>query len=104
MKRASFAFIALALLFVAASAEEKSWPEKNPDAKAPDKQAEKGPGSTEYAHSDVDVIERGDEGKHYWLYTPKGPALKQAPVVCFMHGWGGMKPTTKRGTRRSGLL
>lgn len=66
-------------------------PERNPEAKWPTR-PEKGPGSAEYAHKSVEVAEAGEGGKHYWVYTPAEPAPKDAPVVCFIHGFGALKP------------
>jgi acetyl esterase/lipase len=92
MNRLFLAPMALLLVFSAAWAEEKSWPEKNPEAKAPEKQLDKGPGGTEYRHAEYEVTERGEDGKHYWLYTPAKPKTDKAPLICFLHGWGGIKP------------
>ena len=65
--------------------------ERNPDAEFPQRQ-EKGPGSAEYAHKEVEVAEAGEGGKHYWLYTPSEPRPEKAPLVCFLHGYGALKP------------
>jgi hypothetical protein len=71
---------------------EKEFPASNPKATAPDKQPEKGPGSSEYAHKKVEVYEALAAGEHYWLYTPAEPKLERAPVVVFLHGFGALKP------------
>ena len=34
----------------------------------------------------------GEGGKEYWIYEPDQPKLKAAPVVIFLHGWGGTNP------------
>lgn len=71
---------------------EQVFPDKNPKATLPDKQPEKGPGSSDYAHKKVEVVERGEKGKKYWLYTPAEPAPEKAPVVAFIHGYGALTP------------
>lgn len=96
MLRTILAAMILACSLVCSFAQEESQPAppptSNPDAKLPGKQPEKGPGSAEYAHAEVEITEGGEGGKHYWLYTPAKPHLEKAPVVVFLHGWGGLKP------------
>ena len=96
MLRTILAAMLLACSLVCALAQEEPQPvpppTSNPEAKAPDKQPEKGPGSAEYPHAEVEVNEGGEGGKHYWLYTPNKPRAEKAPVVVFLHGWGGLKP------------
>jgi len=55
------------------------------------------PGSTEYPHALVkeSVFDAGS-GKEYRLYEPDGPPLLTAPVVVFLHGWGGTDPAYYR--------
>lgn len=55
------------------------------------------PGSTEYPHALVkeSVFDAG-LGTEYRLYEPDGPPLLQAPVVVFLHGWGGTDPAYYR--------
>ncbi len=72
-------------------AAESTEVKPNPDRKLPT-QPEKGPGSTEYAHKSMQTSEAGEAGLHYWVYTPAEPAPKEAPVVCFVHGYGALKP------------
>ena len=51
------------------------------------------PGSTEYPHALVkESIFDAGTGKEYRLFEPDGPPLLTAPVVVFLHGWGGMDP------------
>jgi hypothetical protein len=38
------------------------------------------------------VHEHGEGAKRYWLYTPADPVPKDAPVVCFVHGFGAFEP------------
>lgn len=98
MRKLVWLILLAPLLFVSAQAQkvekeaEKEFPATNPKAKLPDKQPEKGPGGSDYAHKKVEVIERGEGGKKYWLYTPAEPALEKAPVVAFIHGFGALTP------------
>jgi len=87
------AFLALLPLTFshAQEAPKPEAPKTKPEAKLPTR-AEKGPGSTEYAHKSVATQETGEGAKRYWLYTPAEPAPKDAPVVCFVHGFGAFQP------------
>jgi pimeloyl-ACP methyl ester carboxylesterase len=55
------------------------------------------PASTEYPHALVkeSVFDAGT-GKEYRLFEPDGPPLLSAPVVVFLHGWGGTDPAYDR--------
>jgi acetyl esterase/lipase len=58
----------------------------------PPLQPESGPGGKQLTHKAV-VKNRYREGaKEYWIYEPDSPRLSSAPVVVFLHGWGGMNP------------
>ncbi|MCA8914778.1 MAG: alpha/beta hydrolase fold domain-containing protein [Planctomycetes bacterium] len=83
------------VLAPAAAQDKKSgieFPAQNAKATAPDKQPEKGPGSSDYAHKKVEVYDALTGGEHYWLYTPAEPTPKNAPVVVFVHGYGALEP------------
>ena len=55
------------------------------------------PGSTEYPHAAVkESLFDAGTGKEYRLYEPDSPPLLQAPVVVFLHGWGGTDPAYYR--------
>lgn len=77
---------------LAQDAGKTEWPESNSGATAPATQPEKGPGGTEYNHKSVEVTQRGEGAKTYWLYTPAEPKLEKAPVVMFIHGYGQLTP------------
>jgi pimeloyl-ACP methyl ester carboxylesterase len=34
----------------------------------------------------------GTGGQEYWIFEPDSPKPRTAPVVIFIHGWGGMNP------------
>jgi len=55
------------------------------------------PGSTAYPHALVkeSVFDAG-LGTEYRLFEPDGPPLLSAPVVVFLHGWGGVEPAYYR--------
>lgn len=61
-------------------------------APRPPSQPTSGPGGTDYPHSGVSISEHGSGDTQYWLYAPKGPVPDSAPVIVFLHGWGGMNP------------
>lgn len=98
MRKLACLLLLVPVLFVSVQAQkvekevEKEFPASNPKATLPDKQPEKGPGGSEYVHKKVEVIERGEGGKKYWLYTPAEPAPEHAPVVAFIHGYGAFTP------------
>lgn len=55
-------------------------------------QPSSGPGGKEYSHSEVVKNVYGEGGKQYWLYEPASPTPQSAPVIVFLHGWGGINP------------
>jgi acetyl esterase/lipase len=58
----------------------------------PPGQPEAGPGGRQVAHQAVVKNRYGKGGKEYWIYEPSTPKPKSAPVVIFLHGWGGTNP------------
>jgi dienelactone hydrolase len=58
----------------------------------PPAQPESGPGGKQLAHATVVKNRYGSGGKEYWIYEPNSPKPKSAPVVIFLHGWGGTNP------------
>lgn len=92
-------FLLVFWLLVPSLAQEQPAPEapkRNPEAKLPAR-PEKGPGSADYAHKSVTVASNGEGAERYWVYTPAEPAPKEAPVVCFVHGFGALQPTPYAG-------
>lgn len=59
---------------------------------APPTQPTDGPGGAQYAHGGVTTRHIGDGDSECWIFLPRDPVPKEAPVVVFLHGWGGMKP------------
>ena len=58
----------------------------------PPLQPENGPGGKTPLHSAVIKNRYGTGGKEYWIYEPDRPKPTKAPVVIFLHGWGGTNP------------
>lgn len=58
----------------------------------PPAQPESGPGGKQYVHQSVTKNRYGTGGQEYWLFEPAAPRPKSAPVIVFLHGWGGVNP------------
>lgn len=58
----------------------------------PPQQPEKGPGGKDYKHTSVSKKRFGEGANEYWIYEPDSPKPKSAPLVIFLHGWGGTNP------------
>jgi acetyl esterase/lipase len=59
----------------------------------PPTQPASGPGGKQYSHSAVNKNRYGKGGQEYWIFEPDAPKpAAAAPVVVFLHGWGGMNP------------
>ena len=59
----------------------------------PPAQPQTGPGGKQYAHEAVKRTRYGKGGTEYWIFEPDSPRpRKTAPVIVFLHGWGGMNP------------
>jgi pimeloyl-ACP methyl ester carboxylesterase len=59
---------------------------------APPTQPATGPGGKQYAHAGVIKNRYGAGNEEYWIFEPDTPKPASAPVVVFLHGWGGMNP------------
>jgi acetyl esterase/lipase len=67
-------------------------PGRSTQLPTPPPQPETGPGGKQAAHSAV-IKKRYREGaREYWIYEPDRPKPTTAPVVIFLHGWGGTNP------------
>jgi len=58
----------------------------------PPSQPQTGPGGKQYIHASVTKNRYGKGGQEYWIYEPDSPKPRTAPVIVFLHGWGGMNP------------
>ena len=63
-----------------------------PHLPSPPPQPETGPGGKQAPHAGVSKNRYGQGGKEYWIYEPDQPKPNSAPVVVFLHGWGGTNP------------
>jgi pimeloyl-ACP methyl ester carboxylesterase len=59
---------------------------------APPSQPQTGPGGKQYVHAAVTKNRYGKGGGEYWIFEPDSPKPRTAPVIVFLHGWGGMNP------------
>jgi len=58
----------------------------------PPAQPETGPGGKQEPHAAVIKKRYGQGAKEYWIYEPDKPKPARAPLVIFLHGWGGTNP------------
>lgn len=58
----------------------------------PPSQPLNGPGGKQYVHASVTKNRYGKGGQEYWIFEPDSPRPRTAPVIIFLHGWGGMNP------------
>lgn len=58
----------------------------------PPAQPSTGPGGAQFSHTAVTKNHYGKGGQEYWLFEPDSPKPRTAPVIVFLHGWGGMNP------------
>ena len=83
-KLQSLALILSFLLFAAAVLRAQN--------ATPPPQPATGPGGKQYVHASVTKNRYGKGGQEYWIFEPAEPKPASAPVVVFLHGWGGMNP------------
>lgn len=62
------------------------------DARQP-QQLRSGPGGSAYSHAGVRTHLYGQDSLAYWVFEPSDPSPKAAPLVIFLHGWGGGSPS-----------
>jgi pimeloyl-ACP methyl ester carboxylesterase len=58
----------------------------------PPLQPDTGPGGKQYVHAAVTKSRYGTGNDEYWIFEPAAPKPASAPLVVFIHGWGGMNP------------
>ena len=58
----------------------------------PPSQPAAGPGGKQYVHASVIKNRYGKGGEEYWIFEPDTPKPASAPLIVFLHGWGGMNP------------
>lgn len=79
--------VALALTLVLSSLPVFSFQSATPPS-----QPQAGPGGSKYPHTAVTRNRYGKGGHEYWIFEPDSPKPATAPVIVFLHGWGGMNP------------
>jgi pimeloyl-ACP methyl ester carboxylesterase len=87
MFRRLFAPAALSLTLVVFSSSVVSFQSATPPS-----QPSTGPGGKQYPHSSVTKNRYGTGAKEYWIFEPDSPKPRTAPVIVFLHGWGGTNP------------
>jgi dienelactone hydrolase len=58
----------------------------------PPSQPATGPGGKQYVHASVTKNRYGHGGEEYWIFEPDNPKPAAAPLIVFLHGWGGINP------------
>ena len=58
----------------------------------PPTQPQTGPGGKQSLHARVIKNRYGSGAQEYWIFEPDSPKPRSAPVIVFLHGWGGMNP------------
>jgi len=61
-------------------------------APTPPRQPEHGPGGQDYSHARVIRTRYGEGAQEYWIFEPDAPKPRSAPLIIFLHGWGGTNP------------
>ncbi len=51
-----------------------------------------GPGGATYLHDKLLIFDQAHDPEGYWLFVPAAPTPDTAPVVVFLHGYGGYNP------------
>ena len=76
-------FLALILLSLTTLSFQRPTPPAQPAS---------GPGGKQYQHAKVTKNRYGTGNEEYWIFEPDTPRPASAPLVVFLHGWGGMNP------------
>jgi acetyl esterase/lipase len=71
------------------SRQATSTPAQTPTAPA---QPDTGPGGKQETNKAVIKNRYREKAKEYWIYEPDAPRPQSAPLIVFLHGWGGMNP------------
>lgn len=91
MRRAAILGLLLLVLPAGPACRAGMEPPAAGHATAPTQPAD-GPGGAKYTHGGVATRHIGEGDRECWIFTPADPTPPEAPVVVFLHGWGGMKP------------
>ena len=89
-RRLIASFLALILFSLTAfSFQKPAAPAPQP---TPPVQPSTGPGGKQYTHVKVTKTRYEKGNDEYWIFEPDSPKPSSAPLIVFMHGWGGMNP------------
>src|SRR5258707_14615802 len=58
----------------------------------PPSQPAAGPGGRQSVSTSVTKNRYGAGMQEYWIFEPDAPKPRSAPLIVFLHGWGGMNP------------
>lgn len=83
IRKFAASFIALVLLSLTTVFAQRATPPSQPAT---------GPGGKHYAHARVTKNRYGTGNQEYWVFEPDTPKPASAPLIVFLHGWGGMNP------------
>src|SRR5688572_18914287 len=83
IRKFAASFIALVLLSLTTVFAQRATPPSQPAS---------GPGGKQYAHARVTKNRYGTGNQEYWVFEPDTPKPASAPLIVFLHGWGGMNP------------
>ena len=72
-------------------------PLSRPKTPTPPPQPDDGPGGRKLSHAVVTKNRYGKGVDEYWLYEPDSPKPRSAPLIVFLHGWGGTNPAVYGG-------
>jgi acetyl esterase/lipase len=61
-------------------------------APTPPSQPPDGPGGLKHSYAFVTKNRYGQGAQEYWIYEPDAPRARTAPLIVFLHGWGGTNP------------
>jgi len=79
------AFLLLATFLLAAAAPGQA-------AVLPPPQPKQGPGGADYGYGRVIKTAHGQGEQAYYIFEPDEPKPQSAPLIVFLHGWGGTNP------------
>lgn len=70
--------------------------DRSSESRVPSEQPASGPGGSDYKYAKVKQTSYGEGDEQFWIFEPE-PRVESAPVIGFLHGWGGMKPDSYTG-------
>lgn len=68
---------------------------QNQQRRLPPNQPAAGPGGIDYPYREVKQTSYGEGSRQFQIFEPE-PRPQSAPCIAFLHGWGGMDPSSYR--------